>query len=267
MSLEQRHGEAPDPRHDLYSLGVLWYQLLVGDVRRELHHGWSRELEAKFATPREHIELIQRCVGWVEERPRNAGELLAELQPLRAPSARADVATTPAAAPQATTSPARGQRELYRQIRLVTRMRQLERCLGTVAFRKLLLPMIVPGLLLGLAIAAGLGGLTGAATYGVLAPQNVTGANWQAAHAQDEHAAMIGFFVGVPVGLCLVGVLTWLRLRLWRKSQERAEQNLAAKVQELLDEFPQECKEWGGPSALRDREIVQEFVRNLEARR
>lgn len=76
MSQEQRRGEAPDPKHDLYSLGVMWYQLLVGDVTRELHHGWARELEAKFDTPRPHINLIESCVGWFEERPKDAGELL-----------------------------------------------------------------------------------------------------------------------------------------------------------------------------------------------
>jgi hypothetical protein len=44
MSAEQRRGDAPDPRHDLYSLGVVWYQLLVGDVTRELPHGWEDDL-------------------------------------------------------------------------------------------------------------------------------------------------------------------------------------------------------------------------------
>jgi WD40 repeat protein len=79
MSAEQRRGENPDPRHDLFSLGVVWYQLLVGDVTRELHPGWLDELTEEFRTPREHIELIQRCVGYFKKRPANAGELLAQL--------------------------------------------------------------------------------------------------------------------------------------------------------------------------------------------
>jgi WD40 repeat protein len=77
MSPEQRRGDQPDPRHDLYSLGVLWYQLLVGDVARELHPGWPDELIEEFQTPEEHIELIRHCVGYFKKRPPHAGELLA----------------------------------------------------------------------------------------------------------------------------------------------------------------------------------------------
>jgi serine/threonine protein kinase len=76
MSAEQRRGEEPDPRHDLYSLGVVWYQLLVGDVTRELHPGWPDELIEEFQVPQTHIELIQRCVGYFKKRPSNAGQLL-----------------------------------------------------------------------------------------------------------------------------------------------------------------------------------------------
>jgi serine/threonine protein kinase len=81
MSAEQRRGDQPDPRHDLYSLGVVWYQLLVGDVTRELHPGWPDELTEEFQTPPAHIELIQRCVGYFKKRPADAGELLALLPP------------------------------------------------------------------------------------------------------------------------------------------------------------------------------------------
>src|SRR4051794_5375949 len=62
MSPEQRRGAAPDPRHDLYALGVVWYQLLVGDVTRELHPGWAKELAVRYAVPPEHVAVIERCV-------------------------------------------------------------------------------------------------------------------------------------------------------------------------------------------------------------
>jgi serine/threonine protein kinase len=76
VSPEQKRGEPSDPRHDIYSLGVLWYQLLAGDVTKELHPGWAKELEVKHQAPKQHIELLGRCVGWIEDRPKDAGELL-----------------------------------------------------------------------------------------------------------------------------------------------------------------------------------------------
>jgi WD40 repeat protein len=97
MSVEQRRGEEPDPRHDLYSLGVVWYQLLVGDVTRELHPGWPDELIEEFQTPPEHIELIQRCVGYYKKRPATAGDLLAIMTPDKA-AAASPPATAPAEA-------------------------------------------------------------------------------------------------------------------------------------------------------------------------
>lgn len=80
MCAEQRRGDQPDPRHDLYSLGVLWYQLLIGDVSRELHPGWPDELREEFETPETHIESIQRCVGYFKKRPIDAQDLLSQLE-------------------------------------------------------------------------------------------------------------------------------------------------------------------------------------------
>jgi serine/threonine protein kinase len=74
MSPEQRRGEAADPRQDVYSLGVMWYQLLVGDVSRELEHGWEDEL-AERGVPMEQVALIKRCVGRLAGRPNDGGEL------------------------------------------------------------------------------------------------------------------------------------------------------------------------------------------------
>src|SRR5262245_39679496 len=73
MSPEQRRGDAPDPRHDLYSLGVLWFQLLLGDTDMEMPPGWERELSGLGGVPRLHVELIGRCIGLLDERPRDAG--------------------------------------------------------------------------------------------------------------------------------------------------------------------------------------------------
>lgn len=116
MSPEQRRGAAPDPRHDLYALGVMWFQLLVGDVSRELPHGWAKELTVKYGVPAEHVALIERCVGWMDERPKDAGEFLpflraaagaagAPVEPPPLPAAAQVAVTTPTNAAQVTPSP------------------------------------------------------------------------------------------------------------------------------------------------------------------
>jgi len=82
MCGELRRGDLPQPHHDIYSLGVLWYQLLVGDVTREMHPGWAEELLSEFQTPKKHVEVLQRCVGYYKRRPASAGDLLPILQSL-----------------------------------------------------------------------------------------------------------------------------------------------------------------------------------------
>jgi serine/threonine protein kinase len=95
MSPEQRQGEPPEPHHDVYSIGVMWYQFLVGDFTRELHPGWAGELAEEFDVPQKQIDLIQQCVGYLRKRPATAKELLALLPPpasLQLPPTRAEQA-------------------------------------------------------------------------------------------------------------------------------------------------------------------------------
>ena len=44
----------------------------------------------------------------------------------------------------------------------------------------------------------------------------------------------------------------------------QAKQALAAKIDELVAEFPQEVQSWGGPSVLRDEDLVRELLNQLE---
>jgi hypothetical protein len=70
--------------------------------------------------------------------------------------------------------------------------------------------------------------------------------------------------IGALIGLGTCGANLWLRLHFWRKERVQAEHALATKIDEVLQEFPQESQQWGGRGALREREIVQELLRDLE---
>jgi serine/threonine protein kinase len=123
MSPEQRCGAPADPRHDLYSLGVMWFQFLVGDTRRELHPGWAKELAVKFEVPRDQIDVIERCVSWFEERPKDAGELLKLLQ-----AGEGKPAAPPAPLPPARPEPgADNPEQSYRRQRLVSLLTRLQK--------------------------------------------------------------------------------------------------------------------------------------------
>ena len=45
-SPQQRDGQPPDPRDDVHALGVIWYQLLTGDLGSGAPTGlWTDDLE------------------------------------------------------------------------------------------------------------------------------------------------------------------------------------------------------------------------------
>jgi serine/threonine protein kinase/class 3 adenylate cyclase/dienelactone hydrolase len=86
MAPELLAGSAASPQSDIYSLGVVLYQLLVGDLHRPLTTDWPRAIDDALLR-----EDLTRCfAGRPEERFANAGLLaksLREIEPRRAAAA------------------------------------------------------------------------------------------------------------------------------------------------------------------------------------
>jgi serine/threonine protein kinase/tetratricopeptide (TPR) repeat protein len=75
MAPEIIEGKPATTQSDIYSLGVVCYQLLIGDFTRSLASGWERDIEDELL-----LDDIQHCVaGNPEERFTSAGELAANL--------------------------------------------------------------------------------------------------------------------------------------------------------------------------------------------
>jgi serine/threonine protein kinase/predicted lipid-binding transport protein (Tim44 family) len=274
MSKEQREGQAPDPRHDLYSLGVMWYQLLVGDVTRELHPGWAEELAEEHAVPAAHVETIKQCIGLLKRRPENASKLLGVLRGLTAPGATlqtdaAQVKTAeneppevfplePLPAPRAPAPIQPGpESERFRHLGLVTRVKQLQKCHQDLARLPGKESSVGTGIILGLFGGIPGGVVGGGVTYALLEKEfgNI------ALTTVEGIAAVVGFLIGIAI----LGTSIWLSWHFWRKARAQANQKLAAKIDELVADFPQEVHALGGSTILRDEGAVRELLRHLEA--
>ena len=95
-SPQQRRGAGPDPRDDVYALGVIWYQMLVGDVTKEPPRGgsWKKRLLEQGTTP-SVLALLERCLeDDPADRPADAQVLVQELQPIVKEAAPAAGAVT-----------------------------------------------------------------------------------------------------------------------------------------------------------------------------
>jgi hypothetical protein len=87
-SPQQRALGRPTPRDDIYSLGVIWFQMLTGDMSKEAPRGgaWKKRLRDCGASA-ELVALLERCVeDDPNERPADGNVLAEELQALIAPA-------------------------------------------------------------------------------------------------------------------------------------------------------------------------------------
>ena len=85
---EQLQGNDPDPRDDIHALGVIWYQMLTGDLTKRRPGGtaWRRRfLERGMSAGL--IELLGSCFEDQEDRPADAAVLAEKLALLLEPKA------------------------------------------------------------------------------------------------------------------------------------------------------------------------------------
>lgn len=85
-SPEQAAGGPPDPRDDVHALGVIWYQMLSGDLfaGRPGGSAWKRRFE-KRGVPTSLINLLESCFESAEERPADGQSLCGAIRSMLGP--------------------------------------------------------------------------------------------------------------------------------------------------------------------------------------
>jgi protein kinase-like protein len=81
-SPQQKKGAAADPRDDVYALGIIWYQMLIGDLSEEAPtgSGWMEPFRKQGGAAAE-LDLLQACFDTNPAcRPQDAGALAKRLK-------------------------------------------------------------------------------------------------------------------------------------------------------------------------------------------
>jgi type IV pilus assembly protein PilM len=86
-SQEQMKGADPSPQDDVHALGVIWYQLLLGDLSAKPTPDWNLILQEHGVSP-EVIDLVGRCLASPKRRLSSAVQLARELERLVPPEMR-----------------------------------------------------------------------------------------------------------------------------------------------------------------------------------
>ena len=105
-SPEQLRGELPTPQDDIYALGILWFQILVGDFKRVRPGGasWRRALVQRGMTPA-LLEMLERCFDdEPSERPADGNALANQLSAMSWPSRSQALRLSSAGVPAALSS-------------------------------------------------------------------------------------------------------------------------------------------------------------------
>jgi TPR repeat protein/serine/threonine protein kinase len=96
-SPQQKRGMAPDPRDDVHALGVMWYQMLIGDLNKgaPAGMGWRKALVERGMGV-EELDLLQACFDEdPTSRPRDAKELADRIDQIRKAVPVVTVASSP----------------------------------------------------------------------------------------------------------------------------------------------------------------------------
>ncbi len=273
-SPEQARGTAKaDPRDDVHAIGVIWFQLLVGDLTAEAPRGpgWKKRFAAK-GMPAGMIEFLESCTASErEDRPASAVEVAVELGLLlsEAPAARevgsnvsqkptlgpskAPAVLSPEALDQVADSVASQMRELSevrRRNRFLTGLASivetLRRMTATFTWTKKSIFLFLVAFSFILVLAGGVGTTVGVVGYHFF-----------------YRAVGLQIVLGLGSGFMTLVLLWFARGWLWRRKLPRMNRSVDEIVAQLRTEYPVEMARFGDID-FHDAEAVAKMMTEFE---